>query len=318
MILITGTKLEAVLSGVIATNQPVVHVDYIDWAPTGAPTNPLTFRTQLNSNTDVTILAAPTNAVAREPIRVSIYNRDTANVTVTVKTDDGTTERIERSVLLATGETLAFERGRGWYVTTASGAIKEGSGISGPTSATDNAVARWDGTTGTVTQNSAFLVDDSGHVTSFGGQLTFPAVQVPSAGANTLDDYEEGAFTPGVSFGGGTTGITYTTQVGNYTKIGREVMFSCTLALSSKGSSTGSAALTGLPFTSTNTASYRAACSIWGTNMAAGVTTALEALVLDNATTVSLYSFAAGASTGLDDTSFANNTNLIISGHYRV
>lgn len=39
------------------------------------------------------------------------------------------------------------------------------SGIGGPTSSTDNAVVRWDGTSGATTQNSVVIVNDSGAVT---------------------------------------------------------------------------------------------------------------------------------------------------------
>ena len=35
-----------------------------------------------------------------------------------------------------------------------------------------------------------------------GGQIAFPATAVPSADANTLDDYEEGTFTPTILLGG--------------------------------------------------------------------------------------------------------------------
>ena len=82
-----------------------------------------------------------------------------------------------------------------------------------------------------------------------GGAVSFPATQVPSAGANDLDDYEEGTWTPGISFGGGTTGITYGTQTGSYTKVGRLVTCFGNLTLTAKGSSTGQARITGLPFT---------------------------------------------------------------------
>jgi hypothetical protein len=54
------------------------------------------------------------------------------------------------------------------------------------------------------------------------GQIPFPAVQVPSGGANVLDDYEEGTWTPTL---GGTT--TYGSQWGHYTKVGRLVSISC-------------------------------------------------------------------------------------------
>ncbi len=81
-----------------------------------------------------------------------------------------------------------------------------------------------------------------------GGQIVFPATQIPSSNANTLDDYEEGTWTPSVTFDGGSTGITYSNRFGFYTKIGRQVFVQCTVSLSSKGSSTGTAQIEGLPF----------------------------------------------------------------------
>jgi hypothetical protein len=73
----------------------------------------------------------------------------------------------------------------------------------------------------------------------------------PGTGTSELlNDYEEGTFTPVLAFGGGSTGITYATQVGTYTKIGRTVTVRFEIELSSKGSSTGTATITGLPFSS--------------------------------------------------------------------
>ena len=69
---------------------------------------------------------------------------------------------------------------------------------------------------------------------------------------NKLDDYEEGNWTPVLDFGGGSTGITYGTQAGRYTKIGRVVYFSFRIYLTSKGSSTGHAHISGFPFTVAN------------------------------------------------------------------
>ena len=81
------------------------------------------------------------------------------------------------------------------------------------------------------------------------GQIKFPTTQVASADANTLDDYEEGTFTPSLAFGGGSTGITYFDRVANYTKIGRQVYVQMYVALTNKGTDTGNATITGLPFT---------------------------------------------------------------------
>jgi hypothetical protein len=60
----------------------------------------------------------------------------------------------------------------------------------------------------------------SGTTPSLNG-ITFPATQVASADANTLDDYEEGTWTPVYSVGDITgTNIVYS---GTYTKVGRVV-----------------------------------------------------------------------------------------------
>jgi len=83
----------------------------------------------------------------------------------------------------------------------------------------------------------------TGTLTLNQGQIVFPATQVPSAGANTLDDYEEGTWTP--TLGGNTT---YAAQTGTYTKIGRQVTIHGRIAVTTLG--TGSASLvSGLPFT---------------------------------------------------------------------
>lgn len=52
------------------------------------------------------------------------------------------------------------------------------------------------------------------------GQIKFPATQNPSANANTLDDYEEGLWTPVDNSG---AGLTFVSTTGNYVKIGRTV-----------------------------------------------------------------------------------------------
>lgn len=84
------------------------------------------------------------------------------------------------------------------------------------------------------------------------GQIAFPAVQVPSANANTLDDYEEGTFTPTITFATpGDLSVAYATQIGLYTKVGRMCAFNFTVTTSTFTHTTASGALTvaGLPFT---------------------------------------------------------------------
>jgi len=77
-----------------------------------------------------------------------------------------------------------------------------------------------------------------------GAGITFPATQSASTDANTLDDYEEGSWTPSV--GGNTT---YAVQAGKYVKIGQSVTCWFDIAITTLG--TGSAnSFIGFPFTS--------------------------------------------------------------------
>jgi hypothetical protein len=69
-----------------------------------------------------------------------------------------------------------------------------------------------------------------------------------TAAANKLDDYEEGTWTPVIGGTTGTSGQSYTAQVGYYTKIGRQVIVTFLVDLSNKGTITGDCVLSGLPF----------------------------------------------------------------------
>jgi hypothetical protein len=76
-----------------------------------------------------------------------------------------------------------------------------------------------------------------------------------TAAANALDDYEEGTWTPTINFGGtsgSSTGVTYSTQRGEYIKIGKAVCITGEVVLSSKGSATGILRITGFPFAAGN------------------------------------------------------------------
>jgi hypothetical protein len=85
-----------------------------------------------------------------------------------------------------------------------------------------------------------------------GGQIVFPATQNASSDANTLDDYEEGAWTPTIS-GSSSGTVTTGTRYGSYTKIGRMVYASFHIVNPSLTSIGGTWRLSNLPFTSTST-----------------------------------------------------------------
>ena len=91
------------------------------------------------------------------------------------------------------------------------------------------------------------------------GNLVFPSAKgidfsavtggTGTATANVLNDYEEGTFTPTLTFGGASVGMIGTFS-GRYTKVGRAVTVSGLITITARGTSTGNALITGLPFTS--------------------------------------------------------------------
>ena len=82
--------------------------------------------------------------------------------------------------------------------------------------------------------------------------ITFPATASACTDVNTLDDYEEGTFTPSFIGSTGSAGSAATLYpLGAYTKIGNTVTFSFALVISNIGSYTGDLRFTGLPFTTT-------------------------------------------------------------------
>jgi hypothetical protein len=113
---------------------------------------------------------------------------------------------------------------------------------------TANGVATF---TNTVTMNSTLTVTNA--INANFGQIAFPATQNPSSDANTLDDYEEGSWTPTLTFATpGTLSMVYGTRAGRYQKIGNKVRVWVDVrgaAGASIGTASGGLQITGLPFT---------------------------------------------------------------------
>lgn len=129
------------------------------------------------------------------------------------------------------------------------------------------------------------------------GQIVFPATQNASVGANTLDDYEEGSWTPVIGGSGGTSGQTYSARQATYVKIGHVVVCTARILFSNKGTITGSVEIQGLPFTSLNTGG---AVGVGGAsfNFFGSMTTNwifISGFVNDNSTVCSIYGTSAAA-----------------------
>ena len=131
----------------------------------------------------------------------------------------------------------------------------------------------------------------------------------------SLDWYEETTFSPTISFGGASVGVTYSSRSGSLTRIGNRVLVNIYIALSNKGTSTGTVLIGTLPFAVNNSfpAQFTVLCtsmnaSIGSNNLFAG----------SSGTTIGVGQQVSGSSTDFNDTHFTNSSLIIISGTYQV
>lgn len=126
-----------------------------------------------------------------------------------------------------------------------------------------------------------------------------------------------GSWTATLEFGGGSTGISYSSRVGYYTKVGNIVTCTLLLSLANKGTSTGVAKITGLPYAISNNAAAYSAASIADLR---NVTYSgqIQAWGEINTTRINLnHTSEAGVYANLDDSNFSNNSELILTIAYR-
>jgi len=131
-------------------------------------------------------------------------------------------------------------------------------------------------------RNWAIYVEDgdsrfSDVIVADGGQIQFPATQNPSSNANTLDDYEEGTFTPtspNISYAGGA--VTYQ-KIGKWVHVTGFVTFPAT-------ADANQAAINNLPFTCANATEARGGCVCHFSNSGA-----LAGLMVVNNTTSAVF-----------------------------
>jgi hypothetical protein len=140
------------------------------------------------------------------------------------------------------------------------------------------------------------------------------------AGPPTPEVGDPTAWTPVLKFGGATTGISYSTSGGTYTTVGSLVFFSGFIILTSKGSATGAATITGLPSLPSAQGNFNVNIS-YSANF--NTVTGLPFMVLkSNSSDGHMNIYAATTNgdtetTSLVDTNFSNVTNLYFNGWYR-
>lgn len=145
------------------------------------------------------------------------------------------------------------------------------------------------------------------------GSKTFGSAIIASSGitlGNTLSTYtSKTTWTPTITFGGSSTGITYLAQGGYYVRIGDYVFINFSILLSSKGSATGAAQITGLPVTIANTGNQGSITPLCG-----GLTLSSGYLLyvtpLFNTTVLTMTVSNSSSLTNATDANFTNSTSI--------
>jgi len=175
-------------------------------------------------------------------------------------------------------------------------------------------------TSGLSTQAFAAGIGIGGASAQTGG-VAFPATAVPSADPNTLDDYEEGTWTP-VLIGNTTPGNpTYNYQYGEYEKIGRQVTIRERVFLAAKGTIAGNVRITGLPFTSSSAVSAKMSSIHFGyvTSLTISAGESLAGYIPQNVDYINVQIWNATAgTTALVDTEITDETSFACAGSYRI
>ncbi len=119
----TTDKIQVVLGGTVTANQAQCVAAWRDI--TATPTY-VAGRSVANTNntTDVDLIASPATSTQRVIDYLSIYNNDTAAITLTVKLDANGTDYILWKGSIGPGERLEYENGKGFTVLTTGGLIK--------------------------------------------------------------------------------------------------------------------------------------------------------------------------------------------------
>lgn len=146
---------------------------------------------------------------------------------------------------------------------------------------------------------------------------TFSSRSFGFTGSTALLRSTSQAFTPVLNFGGGSTGITYSARNAYYILDGNTCTIQGSFTLSSKGSSTGSAQITGLPLSLKNKTGGDAVVSVF---VALGAPTngVVQGLAPANSTIINLYTYnpATGNVALINDKNFSNSSVVEFTATY--
>jgi hypothetical protein len=128
--------LQVLLAGTVAANQAQFVAMFVDIATDCTTSSPSNSSGTTNNTTAVSWVGSPAPDQVRDVQYLSLYNADTAGITVTVRLNDGTNTRILQKVTLATGDRLEYTR-NGFTLITAGGTS---GGMSNPMTTTGDVI----------------------------------------------------------------------------------------------------------------------------------------------------------------------------------
>ena len=167
------------------------------------------------------------------------------------------------------------------------------------------------------TTANALTLDSSGVLVLGQGQIRFPATQVPSSNVNTLDDYEEGTYTPTLGGASSNPTVTYTIQTGVYTKIGNLVHVCARVAISATSGGSGLLTMT-LPFAGRSGLYQSMSIEYSNLDLPAGTITVTPGANGDIGRIQFIVCFDNAAVAGINTSALTATTNIIVSGSYLV
>lgn len=135
----------------------------------------------------------------------------------------------------------------------------------------------------------------------------------PNQGSFIESDYTDAAasFTPAITFGGASVGVTYSSQIGRVVRHGNIVHFNIYVALTNKGASVGNMKVVGLPIAALNTTNVFQPVVISPDGFT-GPLPPIVGYIRPGTTEIELYTFN-GPQTALTNTQAGNFSSLMIS-----
>jgi hypothetical protein len=110
----------------------------------------------------------PSSVLGYVTIRKEFAPENFITMKITTLTSASGYTKLVGTVEASSGATPFSDTDNLYFSIDVSGDKGDPGDLSGPGSSTDNAIVRWDGTSGTTTQNSSVTIDDSGNVTTAG------------------------------------------------------------------------------------------------------------------------------------------------------